>query len=188
MEKPPATFKITRTPYDPEAEPSVEPTATPSLVTKAERRKKEAQTDVQTLTPLLVKYLNERKYNEVIQAIRVLAERYEDLGEELEPIIEPLTEYYLTAEAKLASVQQFDAICESFIIYAILWSDKHQSAIINESTFVRKGDKIAHLFGETAPKDLIITTINAKSIVISSKELRLSKEIVFDPSQSGRNE
>jgi hypothetical protein len=139
-----------------------------------------AQNEAEVLEKVLQTHLKKREYNLVISKADALFDEYKDLGVDAGPIFEPIFKLKTLAAEKLSQIERFKGIAASINILSIVWGERTQSAVLN-GVYVMKGDNIAALFGESAPKDLKIVDIKPDRIVIGSEELDLTQEIVFDP-------
>ena len=140
-----------------------------------------AKSEVAKMEGTLRKLMSRKEYQQVVDLANELFEKYTELGAEAESVFEPLAPYVLGAQKMISMIAQFDELAKSVRIYAICWGERAQSVIINDGVYVLKGDNIASLFGEGAPKDLTVVEIKPDRIVIGSKELGLSKEVLFAP-------
>ncbi|MFA4987348.1 MAG: hypothetical protein WC712_12240 [Candidatus Brocadiia bacterium] len=138
-----------------------------------------AKREVEVLLPVVTKYVRDREYDKAIAACRAVADKYKDLGKDLQTVMEPLLKLRKTAEDRKVMADNFKTLCAGMKISAILWSERNQSVIINGRIYY-KGETIAADFPGAA-KDLKIVEITPKSIMVSSAELDLRQEVVFDP-------
>jgi hypothetical protein len=169
---------ITSTPKPTTPPPSVKPSLDPEAARKAKLLKeatdkaKQVETDVNKL-------MKSHTYDKVIEAINTFADEYKELGKDLEPVVEPLFAIRKLAMDKKKARDSFLAIVAKLQVTAILWSEKKQSTIINGQIFYA-GENLSEIVPE-GPKDLVIKAIKQNSVIVSSDDLGMTEEIVFNP-------